>query len=450
MNTDGAARSPIYVIGAGPAGLAAAVELGSDCCVIEAEERPGGLVRSHAIEVSGCGRFWFDHVLHLLYFSDPDTERRVLALAGPHLVRCPPVAFVETSWGTARYPLQMHLADLPLEVRLRCLSDLIACHMHDGGPPENFEQALLRTFGRGLCEAFLLPYNRKAWGRPLDTMKGELAWTVTRPDLELVLRGAMHDEAGFTSYNAQGWYPRPPTDAPLRGMEVLSASLAEHVDHLRTATRAVSIDPARGQLRLVAGGVETEEAYRECITTVPLPHLLEIVSGVPSDLLHEARQLRRNRVWSVALCLEGGPEGNTGHWRYYGDEQLSFTRLVFMPAFDPASVPAGCSSIMAEMPEPAESPTTPRAERIARVVEDARRVGAIGQHQRVLASEAWCVDPAYVVFDEQTTQVASAARDWLEARHIHPLGRYGRWEYSSMAQVMRDGFALGARLKLQC
>jgi hypothetical protein len=35
----------------------------------------------------------------------------------------------------------------------------------------------------------------------------------------------------------------------------------------------------------------------------------------------------------------------------------------------------------------------------------------------------------------------------LHSRGVLPLGRYGRWEYSSMAQVMSDGFALASEYR---
>jgi hypothetical protein len=89
---------------------------------------------------------------------------------------------------------------------------------------------------------------------------------------------------------------------------------------------------------------------------------------------------------------------------------------------------------------------------IDRVVRDARRAGAIGAEDELVGADAWTIDPAYVVFAEETEEIVAALKAWFEARDIHLLGRYGRWEYSSMAQVMRDGFALGARLKreLEC
>jgi protoporphyrinogen oxidase len=444
----GSSDPQCLIVGAGLSGLAAALALGDDAIVLEAEDRPGGLVRSEPIDVERVGRFWFDHVLHLLYFPDEETRARICAMADAALAPCRPVAYVETRAGTTLYPVQMHLAPLPLETRVRCLADLARTLQTEAAAPADLEQALRQTFGDGLSELFLLPYNRKAWARPLSELRGKLAWTVTRPDFEQVLRGALTGEPGFTAYNVDGFYPRPAPDAPWRGMELLARALAARVTGLRLSHRVERIDTRARALECATPHGPARLPYRNLVSTMPLPRLIDATADLPDGLRARAARLTHNRVWTVALCLTGDSPADTGHWRYYGDETLCFTRLVFMDAFDPGTAPAGCRALMAEIVEPAEFPAPPRDAVIRRAIDDARRAGAIRAGDTVVGADAWAIDPAYVVFTDETEEIVDALRQWFEARDVHLLGRYGRWEYSSMAQVMRDGFALGARLKV--
>lgn len=440
------------IIGAGLAGLAAALPLGDAAAVLEADDRPGGLVRTEPVEVEGVGRFWFDRVLHLLYFPDEPTAARVRAMADTALAPCRPVAFVETAQGTTRYPVQMHLAALPPEIRDRCLAGLATAIRTEAPAPADLEQAMRQTFGDGLCELFLLPYNRKAWARPLTQLQGRLAWTVTRPDFEAVLLGATNADPGFSAYNVDGWYPRPPADAPWRGMELVARALAARIARLDLSHRIDRIDVDGRMLECLTPTGRTAVPYDACISTMPLPSLVAATAAMPATLRARAARLVHNRVWTVALCLRGAGPPDPGHWRYYGDEALCFTRLIFMNEFDAHAAPEGCCALMAELIEPAEAPAPSRDEMIRRVVGDARRAGAIGPADELLAADAWTIDPAYVVFTDETEEIVAELKAWFEARSIHLLGRYGRWEYSSMAQVMRDGFALGERLqrKLAC
>src|SRR5207302_1252505 len=139
---------------------------------------------------------------------------------------------------------QMHLGGLPPDVVVRCLRDLAAVTFGPRQePPENFEQLLQSTFGQGMCDEFLLPYNRKMWKRPLASLAADgFTWTITRPDFQAVLQGALSPGRDFCAYNSHGWYPRPPADAPVRGMEVLSQALARRAADLRLGHVVVAVD----------------------------------------------------------------------------------------------------------------------------------------------------------------------------------------------------------------
>lgn len=412
--------------------------------MLERETRPGGLVRGVRI-----GEYWFDRVLHLLYFPDTATRDTIRSLVGDVFSACPPVAWVETRAGTTRYPLQMNLRDLDVETKLACIRDLAEVTF---GPrpaePETFEAALLQKFGAALCELFLFPYNRKMWRRDLGSMPATaVAWTVTRPDFDAVLRGAFETDARFRAYNAEGWYPRPPAGSPLRTMEVLSDALARNVPRLICGAEVRSIDLDRREVEYVheshARAIGFEQA---CIATIPLPALLAACRTVPKPLREGLSELRYNRVWSVAFCIRGPRPSNTGHWRYFADESLCFNRLVYMHEFDPGSAPEDGWGLMAELTEPQEMPLRSPDEIVSAAAADVRRARALPAGCEVIEARAWVSDPAYIVQTAGLEDFLKQVNDFLKRHDVHTLGRYGRWEYSSMGQVMRDGLALGQEL----
>jgi hypothetical protein len=100
--------------------------------------------------------------------------------------------------------------------------------------------------------------------------------------------------------------------------------------------------------------------------------------------------------------------------------------------------------LLVEIPWRAGEPVPPGI--AARAVRDARRVGALGPDDEVLDATLLEADPAYVVFTLDCAAAVGTVVAWLRSVGIEPVGRYGRWEYSSMAQVLRDGYALGAEL----
>lgn len=427
------------ILGAGLAGLSAAAELGDGALVLEQHDRPGGLVRTE-----NFGGYWFDHVIHLLHFGDAETKSRVLPLLEGVLAPCPPVAWVVCGAGTVRYPFQLHLGGLDPATAVTCLRDFAeVAYGPRPAPAADYESLLLQSFGRAMCETFFFPYNRKVWKRPLRALAPSgFQWNITRPTFEQVLEGALCPGAAAPAYNSDAWYPRPEPDSPVRGMEVLARALGRQVKGLRLNHRVEAVDLESRTVSARCGGRVVRFRFREaCVCTLPLPVLVGMCEPAPSALRRACARLTRNRVWTAAISVEGPRPAETGHWRYYVDESLIFNRLVYPHEFDPGCAPAGGWSIMAEITEPAEAPTLPPRALLDRVVADIVRAGALPAGCRVVGRRLLLVDPAYVVFSPESRAVVEQALNYLMSFRVLPLGRYGRWEYSSMAQVMRDGFA---------
>jgi protoporphyrinogen oxidase len=438
-------RPDVLILGAGVTGLAAAWDLADRAVVLDRASRPGGLVRT-----SRLGDYWFDQVLHLLYFQDPTTETRVRGLLGNDLAPCAPRAWCETSAGTTLFPFQMHLGGLDPEARDRCVHDLIeVSNRHGTQRATNFEEHLLGTFGQAMCDVFLFPYNRKMWKRPLRSLAPSgFTWNITPPKLVDVLRGAREGKADFQAYNSAGWYPRPAASSPIRGMEVLSARLATQARDLRTDCSVEAVYLNRREVVVRHHGRPQRFHWNEALlSTIPLPSLVSRCPDLPTRLRHACARLPKNRVLSVGLSVQGTRPELPGHWRYYADESLIFTRLVFLHEFDPQLAPAKGWPLLVEITEPAEWPMQSRSDLMARIRRDLERAKALPPGSRIVGELLITVDPAYVVFDVQSQKIVQMAHELLSAHGVTSLGRYGRWEYSSMAGCMRDGFAWAERLQ---
>jgi protoporphyrinogen oxidase len=439
-------ETDVVILGAGLAGLSAASVLEDRAIVLEQTERPGGLVKTERF-----GDYWFDHVLHLLHFPDEDIKQRVFQLIGDQLHPCHPMSFVETLAGTARFPFQFHLEGVDLDSKVACLMDL-AKLTYD--PPQrkadNFEELLIDTFGPTMCNIFFYPYNRKMWKRKLsDLCASGFTWNIALGELEKALRGALAPENWQGSYNQDGWYPRPPADAPVRGMEVLSHRLAEEVHDLRLNHTVTEIDVERNIVTAVHNGEPVQFHYRHgCCSTIPLPTALKLCPQTPAEFRNAERRLKRNRVLTVALSVRGPrPDHDPALWRYYADETLYFTRLINKSKFDPGNAPPDGWCLMAEVVEPAEVPLIPEKQIFYRVREGIQRVGALPDDCEIIDENLIVVDPAYVVFSRTEQDYMNDTRDWLEANNVTPLGRYGRWSYTSMAQTMSHAFKWAQRVR---
>jgi len=426
----------IVILGGGLAGLSAAYHL-SDLphLVLEAEGVPGGLCRSR--EVDG---FVFDYTGHLLHLRDPRAQALVERLLPGAFRVIERRALIRTRGATLAFPFQANLHGLPREVVAECLigfaESLQAPRGEDSEP--SFHDWSLGTFGRGISEAFMFPYNTKLFRRgPREMSADWVSWAVPKPTLAEVVRGALGMENRGLGYNATFRYPRA------GGIGILPAALAERVPSLRCGRRVVSVD-------LDARRVETADGeaveYERLVVTIPLAAFLGIVRGGPAGLREGAGELD----WSVVGCLNLGVSrpgvGDGAHWIYFPDSEMPFYRVGFPSNFSEAVAPAGTSSVYVEF-----GWRRGEAVDLARLEEDSlaalRREGLLRPEDRILTRDWVRIDPGYVIFDRARQRVLARVAPALEEIGVHLIGRYGAWTYSYMERAMLDGLELAARLR---
>lgn len=150
----------ILILGSGFAGLGTAVEaqrLGLDSLVLESEATAGGLARG--ISISG---FHFDRFGPKIIIEREASQDLVELLdvnVRPHVLY---EQVYLSGRGLYSFPIQRHLVELDPVERAKILQDVFSSEGSlDGHEPASYEEWLLASFGRRLCELVLFPYEEK-------------------------------------------------------------------------------------------------------------------------------------------------------------------------------------------------------------------------------------------------------------------------------------------------
>ncbi len=427
--------SEFVILGAGITGITAAAELKERAVVLEKEKNVGGLVRTHCID-----GFWFDHVLHILHFRDDETEAYIKNILPEGMLQpCPPKAWIETTHGTALYPFQLNIGALDDHIKMRCVIDFAkVCFTTEKKEAANYKEFLNNIFGDGLCEVFYFPYNKKLYKYPLEKINAaQLSWNLHQPKFEDILEGAFHPNQYRETYNTHAFYPRPHKDAKQRGMQVLTDTIAKSVINKELNFTVTAINTSGKTITGILNGEEKQIQYDRCFSTIPLPALMKMCSNVPAGLLEKIELLEYNIVYSVAVCINGKRPEGTGHWRYYTDETLPFTRLIFMTEFDEYNAPEDGWGILAEVSHYAKDPALSIQELEQNIIACLHKINLLDAQQKVVKVHTWIAEPAYVIFTPETKDIIDECHEFLNLYNITSSGRFGNWEYSSMYQNIR-------------
>ncbi len=179
----------VLVLGAGPTGLGAAwrlAELGAaDYLVLEAAPTPGGLAASflddHGFTWDVGGHVQFSHYA----YYDAVLDRAVTVGWLEHEREA--WVWIKDRW--VPYPFQNNIHRLPEEDCRRALADLERAAAHRATASRSTSGSGSTTFGAGIAEIFMYPYNFKVWGYPLDRLS--VSWMGERvavPDVERIKR----------------------------------------------------------------------------------------------------------------------------------------------------------------------------------------------------------------------------------------------------------------------
>ena len=427
--------APLIILGAGLAGLSAAYHLGGGYTLYEREDRPGGLCRSD--QLAG---FLFDRSGHLLHFRSDYVSKLVSKLLKENLITHSRRAWVYSKGVYTRYPFQANTYGLPAEVVANCLLGFIEAQRRyritSGTKFKNFEDWILRNFGRGIAAHFMLPYNEKMWTIPPRKLSTEwLNPYVPRPSLEEVVRGALTDQEKPFGYNAEFFYPRR------GGIEALVTELAKGVKPILAGYRAETIDWKRHLIRFANG---SETAYNYLISTVPLPELIKMLTPSLPNLRRAAAKLRFCSVYNINFGIRR-KEVTDKHWVYFPEKEFSFYRVGFPANFSPQVAPPEASSIYTEV---SYSPSRPLDKRtiISKVKEDLQRAGIIKSPDEVIAEKVFDIKYAYVIYDQAYRKNVTLLHQFLQQNRIFSIGRFGGWKYSSMEDAMLDGKATAEKI----
>ena len=237
----------VVILGAGPTGLSAAWRLQEhghqDWTLLEASDRPGGL----AMSVRDDAGFTWDLGGHVLFSHWKYFDRLLEQALGDHWVEHQREAWVWMRERWIPYPFQNNIWRLPDDELVRCLTGLVDVHRasHDA-PPADFGEWLQRSFGEGLCETFMYPYNRKVWAYPPSELGvGWMGERVATVDLARILANVVERRDDVS------WGPNATFRFPLRGgTGAIWTSIASQLpyERINLCTRVSGIDTAARRL----------------------------------------------------------------------------------------------------------------------------------------------------------------------------------------------------------
>jgi protoporphyrinogen oxidase len=418
----------IVIIGAGPTGLAAGYrlhQLGYDNWILyEKTSYVGGHSCSH---VDSHGFVW-DEGGHVIFSHYPYFDRLVDKMLGAderHLSR--------ESWIVAHgtwipYPFQNNLRYLPISEQVNCLMGAARASLDGkGGHGDNFRDWILGTFGQGIAEAFMFPYNLKVWTTPLELMsKSWIAERVSVLDFRRLLENVLYERDDID------WGPNKGFRFSLYGGtgEIYRRMASRFSAKIRFEKELAELNPERHTISFSDG---TGDTYDHLVSTVPVDLLSRVLKPRDNKLWDAAAKLNHNCLMVIGLGLRKKMDTRKC-WVYFADAEMPCYRATYFSHYSPFNVPEGdterYSSLMCEISCPIGQTPDPEAltDNIisglvrAKIIEESDR-------ERIISRYHSFASYSYPIPTLDRDAALAVIQPELIRQNIYSRGRFGTWRY---------------------
>jgi len=419
----------VIILGAGLAGLSCAYHLRDGYEIYEKEAEAGGLCRSKDID-----GFTFDYDAHLVHFKNSYTLDLLKTLMDGNLAPHNRDSWIFSKGVFTRYPFQANFYGFPEDVIKECISGLARTKRSDvpkshDGDGLTFEDWILGTFGEGIAKHFMFPYNNKFWTvHPSQLTCEWIGRYIPITTFEEALNGALNDRVSKIGYNSQFWYPIE------GGIMEVPLAFERKIKKVSLSKEAIRIDVAKKEVTFSDG---EKVKFDRLISTLPLPEMGRLIHPLPESLLSAFRKLKYLSIFNLNLGIDRENISDR-HWIYFPEEEFIFFRVGFPMNFSPLLIPVGNSSIYAEVSYSKMRPID-KSSLTQRIVEDLIKGGIIYKEDTIKAVDVVDIKYGYIIYDRNYRKSVSVILNFLAENDIFSIGRYGRWRYMSMEDVILDG-----------
>lgn len=345
----------VTVLGAGPAGLAAALELaesGVNVTVVEKQNHVGGNATS--FDFGGIHVDYGSHRLHPA--SPPQVLKRIRGLLGDDLLTRPRHGRIRLMGRWIHFPLRP--ADLLLRMHPRfaagvgvdLASKLIPSPQES--TDETFASVLERGLGKTICKEFYFPYARKIWGIEPESISTIQAYKrVSAGSIGKMIKRLLPGGGGSGGASTKGifYYPRYGFGQISKALHDAAVGAGATV-HLGMTVKEISLQDGDKSVVISDGTLTERIPTNQIYSTIPITLLTRLVdTPVPSEVVKASDSLAFRSMVLVYLLLDQD-RFTEFDAHYFPGEEIPFTRISETKNYSDRQEPAGHTSLCAEIP----------------------------------------------------------------------------------------------------
>ena len=443
MNPD-APKKTVHIIGAGPSGLAAAMELAEhkqfETYVLEKHNEIGGISRTEQYK-----GYHFDIGGHRFYTKNTTINTMWKKYLGPDFLNVLRISRIFYKNRFLQYPLRFWNTILnlgPIE-SVRICGSYLNVLLFPSPEEKTFEQWVSNRFGKRLYTLFFKSYTEKIWGIPCNEIQAD--WAAQRIK-GLSFRTAITKT--FFNHNTSKslidtfHYPRL---GPGMMWERFRESLEKKAKKIELKTTVIALNHNQGYIRSITYEKNDERREKETdyvISSTLLSQLVHLLVPAAPDHVIRAADSLSYRSFLIVVLIFDQKEIFKDQWIYIHSPAVSVGRIQNFKNWSREMVPdANTTSLGMEYFCNEGDPfwNLPDDE-LKKIASKEIQVLGITKEKHVIDSFVIRQPGAYPVYDKEYKRHVSTIKDYLDSfTNLQTIGRGGMHRYNNMDHSMMTG-----------
>lgn len=408
----------------------------SKITLLEKENTIGGLCRT--FETNGIE---YDVGPHIIFSKDKEILDFMNGLLGENNEKHRRSNRILHKKAFVQYPFENDLSKLPDEDKAYCVN----AFMHN--PYENYDaknmlQFFLKTFGEGITNLYLRPYNEKIWKFDPSFMDTQMVDRIPKPPKEDILKSAAGETIDGYTHQLYFTYPKQGGTAAI--VQALREKLSGKVE-IQTNRPVESVRKTEKGFEVVAGD-ETFVSDR-LVSTMPLGEFTALYNAEkPAEVVSAAKNLRSNAI-AISIVNVKPDRAGDNYAFMIADKNVIFHRLSKLDFMGGRYHKPDSATYMIEVTYRKNDRVDlmTDAELMAKIIGGLKEIGFIDGASDVNFTDLKRFDYAYVIYDLEHKENTTVLRDYFKQQGIELNGRFGSFEYLNMDAIIRQSKNLAER-----
>jgi protoporphyrinogen oxidase len=427
----------IGILGAGLSGVSLAYFLQdhekiSSIELLEKEQEIGGLCRS--FELNGV---YYDIGPHIIFSKDEEILELMVKLLGNNINKFKRSNRIYCKGNFVKYPFENELSALPEKDKLYCLNSFLN-NPYETYKPQNMIQFFLATFGEGITNVYLRPYNEKIWKFDPAFMDTQMVERIPKPPKEDIIKSAGGVPTEGYLHQLYFYYPRK------EGIASLVKAFENKLDwkvRIVTDLDIVDINKIKNQW-IVKSLSKFDKKYDLVISTIPLTVLTKALGSIVPDRVREAvNGLKYNSIVICALNIDKDCLGDN-FAIMIPDKEIIFHRLSKINFLNQnPDVKSSSTTLLAEITYRKGGLIDDMSdiEIENRVLRDLEKLKFIDKEESKLSFDVKRFEYSYIIYDLNYNRNIKIINDFYNNElQIILCGRFGEFRYLNMDAVIRN------------